>query len=234
MKLRLWRIFHRRGSNEKINRWIATIPGKILSLTRFFLDFDVIFQVAPGIKIPPHCLVISNHQSILDIPLMVYCFPENNVRFAAKQSLFHFVPLVSQVLRMQRHAKIDRKGRFSRTMKDLERLAREAAAGLSPVIFPEGTRSRTGKVGPFHSGAVRKIETLTPLPILSVALNGGYKSSKLREVLGTLRGKRYLIRVLNLYPPPAGKAEVEALLSHVQEEIKQQVYIWQEQEKKKI
>ena len=211
---------------ERIARRVSAVPRRILSLTRFFLDFDVIYEIKKGLDIPKHCLIVSNHQSILDIPLMAYCFPENNVRFTAKHTLFHHVPLVSQVLRMQRHARIDRTGKFSKTMKELERLARESAAGLSPVIFPEGTRSRSGELGIFHAGAIRKIETITPLPILGVALDGGYKISKMRELLGSLRGKRYRLKALSVYPPPGSKADIERVIFQIREEIDDQLAIW--------
>ncbi len=227
LEFRLRRIFRTSRFYERVTGRVASFPAKILSLTRFFLDFDVIFEVPEGFKVPKHCLIMSNHQSILDIPILAYCFHDNNVRFAAKHSLFKMVPLISQILRIQRHARIDRRGKFSLTMKELDRLARESAAGLSPVIFPEGTRSRTGAVGKFHAGAVRKLESITPLRVLVVALNGGYRSSKLREIPGTLRGRRYRVKVLSLYPPPRGKKEVESLMQRAQGEISEQVQEWQ-------
>lgn len=230
VEFRLRRIFRSSSFYRNISARIYGIPAKILSLTRFFLDFDVHFEAPREFKIPKHCLIISNHQSILDIPILAYCFPRNNVRFVAKHSLFTGVPLVSQVLRIQRHARIDRKGRFSLTMKELERLAREAKQGLSPIIFPEGTRSKTGALGRFHIGAVRKIEHITPLPILVVALNGGYRAAKMRQLLGALRGKRYRVKALSIYPPPEGKGETEDLMNRAREEIIEQVALWQSEE----
>lgn len=229
-ELRMRRIFRTSKFADRASKRIFMIPKRILSLTRFFLDFDVSFEVSPGLEVPAHCLIISNHQSFLDIPILGYCFSGNNVRFIAKHSLFNHVPLISQVLRIQRHARIDRTGKFSLTMKDLERLALESARGLSPVIYPEGTRSRSGAVGTFHGGAVRKIESITPLPVLAVALNGGYRASKFREILGSLRGKRYRVKALSLYPPPKGKAEVEILMQHARSEIQEQVERWQAEE----
>lgn len=233
LEFRIRRIFRSPRFEERITRRVVAIPRRILSLTRNFLDFDVDFEIQRGLEIPQQCLIISNHQSIIDIPFMVYCLPNNKVRFVAKGSLFTHVPLISQILRIQKHARIDRTGKFSKTMKELERLANNTAVyGLTPIIFPEGTRSRSGLVQTFHSGAVRKIESIANLSILTVAINGGYKISRLREMFRTLKGHRYKIKALSLYPAPQRKQDVESILEKAREEIQHQVQTWQAEEKK--
>ncbi len=98
------------------------------------------------------------------------------------------------------------------------------------MVFPEGTRSRTGRVNDFYTGAVRIILEQSPIPVLSVAVDGGYHLSTLRRLLKNLRGARYRVKPLTLYPIPRGKREISELLVRIQAEIAAQVKVWRDAE----
>jgi 1-acyl-sn-glycerol-3-phosphate acyltransferase len=101
-----------------------------------------------------------------------------------------------------------------------------AAEGVCPTVFPEGRRSTTGEVGVFQSGAFRVILERAPLPVLSVAVDGGYRISNLVRLFTNLRGTCYKALPLTLYPPPRGKKEVVDLLRRIEKEISAQVHRW--------
>ena len=117
-------------------------------------------------------LVVANHQSIADIPLIGANIPLN-VRVLAKRELFK-IPVFGQAMWLYDFIAIDRKNR-RRAVKSLER-AQKKMKYCSYLVFPEGTRSRDGHVGKFKSGAL--ILTEKGCKILPVALIGADKILK--------------------------------------------------------
>ena len=95
-------------------------------------------------------LVVSNHQSIADIPIIGANLPIN-LRVLAKKELFT-IPVFGQAMWLYDFVAIDRKNRRS-AVKSLER-AEKKMKYCSYLVFPEGTRSRDGHVGKFKSGAL--------------------------------------------------------------------------------
>ena len=93
------------------------------------------------------------------------------------------------------------------------RSARELLeAGRTVVVFPEGTRSRTGELAPFHSGAIR-LAAAAGVPIVPVAIVG---TRDVLPVNGWLRPHRVEVRVgrpLFDNEPKQVRASVAALLA---------------------
>lgn len=120
-------------------------------------------------------IVVANHQSIADIPIIGANLPIN-MRVLAKKELFT-IPVFGQAMWLYDFVAIDRKNRRS-AVKSLER-TRKKMKYCSYLIFPEGTRSRDGHVGKFKSGAL--ILTEKGCKILPVALIGADKILKTGE-----------------------------------------------------
>jgi 1-acyl-sn-glycerol-3-phosphate acyltransferase len=117
-------------------------------------------------------IVAANHQSFFDILALFAAFPAP-VRFVAKQELSR-IPLFSQAMRAAGHVFIDRADRRGATETMRAAGGRYRREGLTLGLFPEGTRSANGHLGPFKKGSfVLAIET--GLPILPVALDGGWR-----------------------------------------------------------
>jgi 1-acyl-sn-glycerol-3-phosphate acyltransferase len=91
----------------------------------------------------------SNHQSWFDIFLVLAALP-GSVRFVAKKELQR-VPLLGAAMRAAGHIYIDRQNRPA-AFEAYRAAAKAIQGGLSAVVFPEGTRSRTGELLPFKKG----------------------------------------------------------------------------------
>lgn len=208
-----------------LSRFQLGASHRILSLARVWGGFGLKLHRFAG-RLPPKCVVISNHQSLADIPVLMQALPMLDLRFVAKRELRRFVPGVSYTLRAGRHALIGRHTGRREALRSLRKLAGLAALGVSPVIFPEGTRSRDGQVGEFHTAAFRTIAETTGLPILSVAVDGGLRISRLKGLARNLRLTRYRVQPLTLYPPASGREEVAHTLQAARREIAAQLDRW--------
>ena len=130
--------------SDGIVRICAPLVFSILSVYKNFK-----FKGDKNLKeeLPQQFLIMSNHQSLLDIPVYMNFLRDRDLRFVAKAELGRHVPLVSEMLRVHEHALVPRTGSPSVAMRTLDKFAeRTVQRGQIPVIFPEGTRSRDGKL----------------------------------------------------------------------------------------
>jgi 1-acyl-sn-glycerol-3-phosphate acyltransferase len=111
-------------------------------------------------------LFISNHQSIYDIPVLFWHLPYQ-LRIIAKESLGRF-PVLGWHLARTGHVLVQRQNPGSTVFKKVSALMR---AGHSLIVFPEGTRSRDGRVGRFKGG-IFLLAIQAGLPIVPVAVDG--------------------------------------------------------------
>jgi 1-acyl-sn-glycerol-3-phosphate acyltransferase len=113
-------------------------------------------------------VVMSNHQSFFDIPV-VYCAIPGRLRMVAKTELFH-VPVFGQAMQAAGFIRLDRSDRVQ-AVESLRTGASMLQEGTRVWIAPEGTRSETGVLGPFKSGGFR-MALGTSTPILPIAIDG--------------------------------------------------------------
>ncbi|MFC2101627.1 lysophospholipid acyltransferase family protein [Bacteroidota bacterium] len=139
-------------------------------------------------------VIVSNHQSGADI--LVLFTLRLHFKWVAKRSLF-FVPFLGWNMAMNRYIAL-RRGKKSSMYKMMERAKHDLHKGNSMMIFPEGTRSKDGKLQPFKSGAFHlALETQTP--ILPIVITG--TSEAIRKG-GYLISKQHDLRVRILDPIP--------------------------------
>jgi len=109
-----------------------------------------------------------NHQSAMDIPILFVYLPVQ-FRFVAKRSLFK-LPFLGWHLQRSGHIPVDR-GRPRGGVRSLDAAAAKIRAGSSVVLFPEGHRSRDGKMLPFRSGSFY-LAIQSGVPVVPITLNG--------------------------------------------------------------
>jgi 1-acyl-sn-glycerol-3-phosphate acyltransferase len=90
----------------------------------------------------------SNHSSMFDIWALAATLP-GSVRMLAKQELAS-IPLLGRAMVTAGHVMIDRP-HPRRALEAYERAAEVIRSGVSALVFPEGTRSRTGQLLPFKN-----------------------------------------------------------------------------------
>lgn len=114
------------------------------------------------------CLLVTNHSSQLDIPLLFGLFP-GPLHFLVKEELLK-VPFLGAYLKATEMVMVPR-GERSRSLSNLGRAVELLRRGRSLAAFPEGTRSRDGRLRPFKTGVfLPAIEA--GAPIVPVAIRG--------------------------------------------------------------
>ncbi|WP_423130248.1 lysophospholipid acyltransferase family protein [Gaoshiqia sp. Z1-71] len=177
-----------------------------------FRGFD---QLPQGLPL----LIVSNHQSTFDIPPIVWGFRKHHPKFVSKKELGKGIPSISYNLRHGGSALIDRKnGRQS--IVEISRLGKHIEQeAYSASIFPEGTRSKTGKVKSFqHAGIASLLRSAPSALIVPFVIDGN--SQLMEKGYYPLRfGARLTYTVLPAIDP-AGR-DVKELTEEIEEKIKQ-------------
>jgi len=115
-------------------------------------------------------IFVSNHQGAYDI-FLIYGYIGQPVKWIMKQSL-RKIPLVGLACEVAGFIFVDNSSpqAASKTVRLAEERLRK---GASIAIFPEGSRTRTGKMGVFKKGAYQMALDLN-LPIVPITINGSY------------------------------------------------------------
>ena len=210
-----------RGREEEINaiktRLVAKWMGKIIGRLHCRIEVEGrehVPQTGP-------LVVMSNHQSMYDIPLLMAQMGRM-VGFVAKKELFH-IPGFSYWMREIGSVNLDRSNprAASRMFKEVAAQMKEKGSAL--VLFPEGTRSRhpEGELSPFKDGSLR-LPQQGGIPILPVSIDGTRFFSKPEAVMATARGGRVVrIRIAPVMvpDPEANARERKEFMARLRETI---------------
>lgn len=138
-------------------------------------------------------LIVSNHQSYFDIPLMVsqISLP---MGFVAKQELKKW-PVINRWMDLIECSYIDRKD-IRQSLRAIQKAQKSLETGQSMVIFPEGTRSRRREISAFKPGSL-KLAQKAGVPILPVAIDGSWQ---VYEATGRVTPTEIKMTILPLIP----------------------------------
>lgn len=116
-------------------------------------------------------IVMSNHASNFDILALQGFFPRP-LSWIAKKELFD-IPVFGQSMRYGGYIPLDR-GDGRKALKSMEEAAGHIRGGKSVIIFPEGTRTRDGKLLPFKRGGFL-LAARAGVPVVPVSINGSFR-----------------------------------------------------------
>ncbi|MEZ4875239.1 MAG: lysophospholipid acyltransferase family protein [Flavobacteriaceae bacterium] len=121
-------------------------------------------------------IIVSNHQSLWDIPPIIWFLRKIHPKFISKIELGKGIPTVSYNLKKGGSVLIDRKNPKQATTAIKEGAHYISKHKRSLVIFPEGTRSRDGVPKPFRrSGLLTLFEHAPEAYVLPISINNSWK-----------------------------------------------------------
>jgi 1-acyl-sn-glycerol-3-phosphate acyltransferase len=131
---------------------------------------------SPAVKAHTPYVIISNHQSMLDVPIFGGLLFTNYPKYVSKRSLGSWIPSISYNLRRGGNALIDRDDR-EQAQAEIRALGERAERrGVSAVIYPEGTRSRGGQLRPFKPGGTLTLLKAAPrLAVVPATIDGSWR-----------------------------------------------------------
>jgi len=148
----------------RTGRWFRRLGMAMVKVNPFWrVEFSGEYPANPRL---PY-VVVSNHQSLADIPIISHLPWE--MKWVAKRVLFD-LPLVGWMMRLAGDLPLDRSDRQSGARMIIA--AKRCLEGrCSVMIFPEGTRSLDGRVSRFTDGAFQ-LAKRAGVPILPLAVDG--------------------------------------------------------------
>ncbi len=158
---------------------VVDILNLCLLRTVYLTGNTVIFINKQNLPVGRPIIFLANHQSMFDIPPLIYYLRKYHAKFISKIELTKGIPSISFNLKYGGGANIDRKD-SRQSIAELVKLANRMKENKwSAVIFPEGTRSKDGQVKPFHLGGIATILKKCPEALLvPIAINNSGKMIK--------------------------------------------------------
>lgn len=212
---------------------VGPAPRLLFAIFKQYIGFRFEGDYTLTDQLPEQYLVISNHQSLLDIVVHMNYYNGTRLRFVSKEELGRNVPLVSPMLKSGKHCLVKRTGSPMQAMKAVDKFADYVAKNnLIPVIFPEGSRSKDGDLKTFHAAGFRRFLNAAPMPVAVCAVDGGWKISSLTRMAKNLKGGAYRIKLLKIYDAPKTKEEQIKILEEGKALIQAQLDEWRKADKK--
>jgi len=138
----------------------------------FFAGAKIRVVRSPGFDPQKTCFFISNHVNLFD-PFALYCAIPQFVRGWELESHFK-IPIYGWLMRRFGNVPVPDVRRPS-DLKRMWRLTRDAInGGTSLIVFPEGKRTRDGRVDEFQDGAFRVAQQLE-IPVVPVSIVGSFR-----------------------------------------------------------
>jgi long-chain acyl-CoA synthetase len=186
---------HKRWNKEDVTNWAAALKEKVhVRLPKTWPTLGMIKNSARGFfsiysrmrsdgldNVPDGpCIIAPNHQSFIDGLIIVAALKmktlKNSYFYAKKKhvnNLFlRFLAHTNNVIVMD----------MNKDLKEsIQKLAEVLKKGKNIVIFPEGTRTKTGKPGEFKK-TFAILSTELNIPVVPVAINGAYKAMPHRSI----------------------------------------------------
>lgn len=157
---------------HRLSRWICTaIPQWINGYAGVRAKFSGLEKMPEG-----PFLFVSNHRSIFDPLIVMGCLDKYRISFISKPSNLE-IPFVGITARHAGFLAIDRENNRE-ALKTILQAADYLKRGVCSMgIYPEGTRSKTGEMLPFHAGSF-KIAQKAGVPLVVACTHGTEKVKK--------------------------------------------------------
>ena len=156
---------------------------------------DVRVESTEAARRVPGAIFMANHTSAADI-IVLFIALARDVRFVAKKELF-WIPFLGWSMWLAGFIPVDRENK-ERAREAFDEIGKKLRRGVSILVFPEGTRSRNGRLGAFKKAGFL-LAMRTGLPIVPVGISGA------RAVLGAdgvlIRRGTIAVRIGDPVPP---------------------------------
>jgi len=173
-----------------LGRWQRWIAHRLIDIVHHAGGADV--GDLPRIPARSDVLVVMNHQSLLDIPIVVASLDRLYPRIVTRARYASGKPVISHMVRLYQYPVVDPS---ATTRAHVTGIVEAAATGSTPLaIFPEGTRTRDGDIGRFKRLGLETIFRQKRWTVYPLVVDGLWQAAKLEDFLDSVQRIRARIR----------------------------------------
>jgi 1-acyl-sn-glycerol-3-phosphate acyltransferase len=162
-------------------------------------------------------LVLMNHQSLLDIPLVVAAMKPLHPRIVTRARYARGKPLISHMTRLYQYPVVDPRANARRQIEAIADSARTSPVPM--MIFPEGTRTRDGEIGPWREGGLRGILGARRWSVYILVADGYWRSARLVDFIAKVSHIDGRAIVLGPFVGPEPGADPERFIAEMRERM---------------
>jgi 1-acyl-sn-glycerol-3-phosphate acyltransferase len=184
------------GGWIKIMAWLTTKPVAWIS--------GCLIPSPPRlVPVEPGVLVLMNHQSLLDIPLVVQTVAGSGYpRIVTRNRYSRWIPLISKMVRLYQYPIVDQAAKSD---------------DVPFVVFPEGHRSRDGEIGRFKRGALSTILATRTWRVYVYVADGFWRVARYRDFIHHVKGVRGKIEHVGVFEWTDPGADPEPFIETIRE-----------------
>lgn len=192
-----------------------------LTYSQLFLGNSITFKNNQQLPKNRSIIFVANHQSMFDIPSLIWFLRKHHPKFISKIELTKGIPSISFNLKYGGGANIDRKDGKQAIGEIIKLSRRMKEHNWSTVIFAEGTRAKDGHIKPFQVGGIATLLKAVPNAlIVPVAIENSWKIVRYGSFpLSTLLALKWTV----LPPIEREDKPAEVLVLEAENAIKQQL-----------
>jgi len=210
------------GLGQRLLLWpaIVLLPRYRTAMVGAWLRFHAqatlwMARVVAGVRfsihgaIPPEsCIVVMNHQSVLDIPIGLSLIQGPQAIIPTRDRYRRGIPAVSPLARLAKFPFVSQGASLSRAeLRALVQAVDRVDRGeVCLLIFPEGHRTRDGGIGRFMRGGLRIALRRARRPVYCVVVDGMTSARTTREALAQVAGNSVTVAIVGPFPPPADRS----------------------------
>ena len=190
--------------------WQRLLANFILRSARTLGEAHI--QPPPGIPAEAGVLILMNHQSVFDIPLVVPAFPIHP-RIVTRERYSQGKPIVSHMVRLYQYPVVDPKATVRGHLKSIERASRESPVPI--VLFPEGTRTRDGRLGSWREGGLRALLGARQWTVYLMVADGLWQTARLTDFMKKVSSIDSRSAVIGPFVGPDPGADAEPFIAEM-------------------
>lgn len=196
----------------KIMAWLTTRPVGLLG------GFTIprpprVVPTGPGI------LVVMNHQSLFDIPLMVQSVDGPGYPLIVTRERYAlWIPLISHMIRLYGFPVVDPSAGGEVIRRSLDSIAEKARTSEVPLgVFPEGTRTKDGEIARFKRGALSHLLAARPWRVYVYVADGFWRAAKYKDFIHNVRHVRGRVEHAGVLEWSDPAADPDAFIEQIRE-----------------
>lgn len=212
---------------QRLLIWPAVLlfPVKRRAIVRRWLRFLAkvslgISRVVGGVRVTTYgtaptesCLLVMNHQSLLDITIAVHAAQGPQAVIPTRERYGHGIPGISSLTKLGRFPLVTQQPRATKAeVGALLQATKELANGETTlIIYPEGHRTTDGTILPFMRSGLRLVLQRAQRPVYYIVSDGLWHARTVKEAIHSFANSRVDVMIRGPLPPP-NKENVDAFI----------------------